>query len=617
MTQTVLVELSEDQRQFSLKGGEPRVKDEVYNIVSSWPGWRRRNFVPVVDGRKTSHYTAPVWAHTAISLALTTMHIEWGEAAREMVDALLSTIRVAEQHLASKATPKDLAKSAVGKRVPLNHQWQARNAAALMQDRLLLSDDMGLGKASASLWMAEYRGAQRVLVICPASVKYNWKRETEITLGCEALIIDGTPKKRADMFPYILSRLPHHDGDLRSGTKLVVIINYDLLIHLAHHQVGILEEFTAQQALICDESHYLKNRKSERTRFVMQHLAPAKGGARLRILCTGTPVRNLVDDLWSQIEILRPGTWTSYWDFERRYLVTALIDFGGPKPVDTIVGTRNLPELNRIVNTMQIRRLKKNVLHLPPKIHTYPELELTGDHLRVYKAMKNFAVLELSELDPSQSIFSPQARSAVIAAMRCEQIAQGFAGGVPEPLVEQLAKILSKKAKPIPGRPKEIVFPDSPKMVWMIENIETLLKTDHRPVIFSRFNAPMFWLRDQFPDDAKVLSGAATSKQKGDLIQSFQDGDFPLLFVQVLMAEGFNLHNSQDCIFLGRDWSPAVNHQAEDRLHRIGQKGTVNIQIPIVRGTIEQLIHDRLMAKSANTEQALKHVTVKELMEAL
>jgi len=89
------------------------------------------------------------------------------------------------------------------------------------------------------------------------------------------------------------------------------------------------------------------------------------------------------------------------------------------------------------------------------------------------------------------------------------------------------------------------------------------------------------------------------------------------MFCQVKMAEGFNLHMSQDCIFLGRDWSPAINKQAEGRFHRIGQKGTVNIQIPLVRSTIEVAIHKRLMAKDADAEQALRTVTIAELKEAL
>ena len=114
-----------------------------------------------------------------------------------------------------------------------------------------------------------------------------------------------------------------------------------------------------------------------------------------------------------------------------------------------------------------------------------------------------------------------------------------------------------------------------------------------------------------------VLHGAISSKEKHHVVASFQDGDYDCLLMQVKMAEGFNLHISQDCIFLGRDWSPAMNHQAAGRFHRIGQKGTVNIQVPIVRNTVERLIHKKLMAKESDAQQALRTVTIQELREAL
>jgi SWI/SNF-related matrix-associated actin-dependent regulator 1 of chromatin subfamily A len=615
MAETVLVEVSKDRDRFTLKGGDSRARDELFGIVTAWPGWRRLPVSATIEERSLGCYTAPIWTHTAISLAKSTLRIQWGPGARELVDELLAQLRRAEEVLEIKFTRGDLAQSALTDRAPRNHQRQAVLAAEAMGGRLLLSDDMGLGKTSAGLWLAEQMDASRILVVCPASVKFNWQREVHKTLGWDCYVIDGTRKQRANVFAEIVSATR-----VAGEIPLAVIINYDLLIELPDRQVELLGQFVDGEALLCDEGHYLKGRDAGRTKFVLEHLAPRKGGAKIRILMSGTPVRNMVDDLWSQIEIIRPGTWTSYWDFAKRHLDEGMVNFGGPRSIKKVFGGKNIPELNRIVNTMQIRRLKEDVAGLPPKIHTYPELELKGDHLRVYKAMKELAVLELEELDPGMTIFSPQAKSAVIAALRCEQIAQGFVGGVPEPLVASLAKILGKKAKPIPGRPHEIIFPDSPKLVWLIENLTTLFKTGKRPVIASRFNAPMFWLAKHFEElgrQCMVLHGGLTSKAKDQTITSFQAGDYDMMLMQVKMAEGFNLHASQDIVFLGRDWSPAINMQAEDRLHRIGQKGTVNVQIPIVRNTIEALLHKRLMAKTADANQALKSVTVKELIEAL
>lgn len=613
MAERISVELSDGR--FLVHAGAPGGRDGVHAAITRWPGWKRSPGPAKVGDIMVSAYSAPISPTSAVALANTTMNVLWQDGAKECVEAILMTFREVRSVL---DTPRPGAILAFATdRQPMLHQAGAIQAIKFMRGRVLLADDMGLGKSSTALWAAQELQAEHILVLCPASVKFNWRNEIKETLGLPAFVIDGTPKRRADIFADLL-----HASLVTSTKPLCAIINYDLLITLSDAHVRQLASFTHNQVLICDESHYLKSRQAARTKFVMEHLAPAKNGARIRLLLTGTPVRNMVDDLWSQIQIVRPGTWTSYWDFAKRHLEMRSVDFGGRgRPVEKVVGTKDVNGLNAVVNTLQIRRIKEDVLDLPPKMHTYPELELVGEHKRIYKAMKNLAVLALSELSDDDTIFAPQARSGILAALRCEQIAQGFCGGVPEPLVEELGKVLGKKAEPIPGRPKEIIFPDSPKIVWILENLDTLFKTGKRPVVFSRFNAPLFWLRKHITEKmarhVKMLHGGATSKDKAEIIESFQNGEYNCLLIQVKMAEGFNLHISQDCIFLGRDWSPAVNHQAEGRLHRIGQKGTVNIQIPIVRGTIETMIHRRLMAKDADAAQALKTVTIKELREAL
>ena len=602
------VGVSGDCTRFRIHGGEARGRDATQAAILKWPGWSRAPAVASLGGRRVSVYSAPFGPVAALSLASSTLALGWEPGAKELVEGILENLRQARKCLEAQVTQA----KGTGERQPLPHQAQAVQAIRWMDGRVILADDMGLGKTSTALWAVRDRGADRAVVICPASVKFNWAREIKASLGWPTVVIDGTPKRRATLF----SEAQH----MRETGKLVVVINYDLLIGLNDLHAGMLAGWCSDQALICDESHYLKSRKAKRTIFVMELLAPAAGGARTRLLLTGTPVRNMIDDLWAQIQIIRPGTWSSYWDFAKRHLETRQIDFGHRRPVEKIVGTKDIKGLNAVVNTLQIRRKKGEVMNLPPKVHTYPELELEGDHLRIYKAMKHLAVLALDELEDDDTIWSPQARSAVLAMLRCEQIAQGFCGGVPEILVAKLAKILSKKAKPIPGRPLEIIFPDSPKLVWLMETIESLFGQDNRAVVFSRFNAPLHWLYAHYVGLGKrvgFLHGAITSKAKHQVVEDFQDSKFDLLLAQVKMGEGWNAHIAQDVIFYGRDWSPAINVQAEDRLHRIGQKGTVNVQIPIVRNTVERMIHKKLMAKESDATQALKTVTIKELKEAL
>jgi SNF2 family DNA or RNA helicase len=287
------------------------------------------------------------------------------------------------------------------------------------------------------------------------------------------------------------------------------------------------------------------------------------------------------------------------------------------REVRQVVGAKHEDKLAAVMNTMQIRRMKEDVLDLPPKTRTFPELELSGPHLEVYRAMKDYAMLMLSELDESKNLFSPEAQNALQAALRCEQIAQGFVGGVPDVVLEKISKHVRSRAKKIKGRHGELMFPDSPKVQWIMEGIQSVLLQGGQVVIVNRFNGPLAWLRYQYPDDSLMIHGGQDAEQRQRIIDEFAAGNVRILMLQVSIAVGFNLVCSQDMLFMGRDWSPAVNVQCEDRLYRIGQKGTVNIQVPVVTNTVEKRNHERLLGKAADAEAATKSMTVKEMMEAL
>src|SRR5690606_21088777 len=122
--------------------------------------------------------------------------------------------------------------------------------------------------------------------------------------------------------------------------------------------------------------------------------------ARHVLLLTGTPIRNTAEDLYTQVEIVQPGTWSSFHDFERRHLeVTALRV--GARTQRIVRGQKNTVDLQRTLATLKIQRKKGDVLHLPPKLHTFPEIELgTGVFRRLYNAMRDLAIYELSALEP-------------------------------------------------------------------------------------------------------------------------------------------------------------------------------------------------------------------------
>lgn len=615
-----LVKLNEDSTRFVLLGGDPRGNDVVHATIKRWPGWRRM-------GAKTataSVYSGPLTAISALCLRKTALELRYANGAESVVDELVEAHSHAQAALSINQAMLPGIPPTPTSRKPLPHQWSAITAMGHLKGCVILGDDMGLGKTATALWVAYFADASRILIVCPSSVKWNWWREINATLGEHAwwtTVIDGSRTKRADAFSLLAYNVKRR-AELATMSSveaagMAVIINYDLLRHLPDDQLGFLSDFVKGHTLICDESHYLRKKSSARTKIVTSMFTHAKQ----RMLLSGTPIMNTAEDLFSQIEIVQPGTFNSYHAFCNRYLHQAPLPVGKTKKrvILRTVGAKNTEELGRIVSTIKIARLKDEVLSLPEKTLTQVDLELDDDSRKLYAAMRDFAILKLSELGSGESIFNPQAKSGLIAAMRCEQLCQGFVGGVPEVVLEKVSKTIINRALKIKGRPTELVFPDSVKMAWIKEQIDALLLTEKSVVVFCRFNAPLQWLAQFYESSVPcgVLHGDLNAETKDSLIEKTQSGEVKLLLCQVTIAQGFTITKVNDILFLGRDWLPAINAQAIDRCHRIGQKGTVNVQIPIVLKTIEERIDKALQVKHKDAQSALGMTTVAELKEML
>lgn len=609
----VLVKISPDRGEIRLVGGHPAGRDELHRLVRSWPGWKRCGSIQV-GSQRASRYKAPLTPSTAPPLLSTqALDVRWEDPR----DRLTIEGFASRPILAKEALEGDLPELPdLGLLRPLmEHQQRAVAAFAALGGRMLLADDMGLGKTTTALACVKHSGVQRALVICPASVKWNWDREARSVLGesTRVWMIDGTPLRRRSVLAGMRHVVDSKEEPVDGGPPFLAVINYDLLPFLDDADRDTLAEWVHMQALVCDESHYLKSDAARRTKFVRRWIAPKAGPI---ILMTGTPIRNMVDDLFTQVEILRPGTWASRTDFESRHIVMSRMAVAGGREVRKPIRAKGLDELNAVMNTIQVKRRKEDLGGLPPKIYTYTEIELDRGSRAVYDRMKEMAILELSKLADDVGVFKPQAQSGVEAALRCEQIAQGFVGGIPPEYLERVSKHIAEHCEKITGRTGELVFRSGAKLSYVRESAEAVVSQGGAPVIFSRFLSPLFWLHQQFPDYG-LVHGGVDSKARQKIFDDFLSGRLSGVLCQVSIAEGFNLTRSQDVIFLGRDWSPAINAQAEARAHRIGSTGTVNIQIPIVRDTIEQRIHERLQGKAEDAERALRNLTIGDLKEML
>ena len=604
---------------FVLKGpGLPEPKDPLWSKLKAIPGCVRAG-----GNRQAPEGTIILPAHPLAAQALLRLlpraagnGVEWTEHADLAADVVSK--RPATKKFILERTDADFA-FGDGLSKPLRplrvHQKQALGAIRAQAFTALLADDMGLGKTAVAieafkLWCVHEQNPQlllpkppRLLVLCPVSVKWNWRNEL-LAQGVDEqqiLVIDGPPKKRADLFVLV----PH---------KQVIVINYDLLRNLSERHMAAIEAHVKDAFLICDESHYIKDRSSKRTQIV-RDLRPAA-----RLLLTGTPIRNNAVDLYTQISMLME-VWSNWNEFEDRYLVYGEMTLPNGKKKRHVVAIKNEKELNAIVECYQIRRLKSEVANLPPKVRRRHGLELDEHTALVYAAMKRFWLYTFGDLPDDEDVFSERARSALEQAMRLEQIAQGFVGGLPEEVTERVASVLREcRAVSLKGRPKELVFPGSTKLTWTLDYLEDLLVAGRPAVVWSRFNAPLYWFFQELERLGKkpvLMVGNLTSTQKQEVVEGFQAGRYDVLLGQVKMAEGFTLVRSSDVIMFGRDWSPAVNTQAEDRCHRIGQLGTVNVELPVVLETCEVYLERRLALKEGSAATILAVRTMRELKDLI
>lgn len=486
-------------------------------------------------------------------------------------------------------------------RAPMVHQSQAVLAIRELEYRALLADEMGLGKSLTALAAVELgrreRGFLNLGVVCPASVKHNWRHEIETTTRDSVLVIDGDRQDRLEQF-----------ASLTEGAT--VVINYDLLAYLTEKQFAQLCDHVRAGALILDESHYLKDHRSRRSSLC----AELAKRATCVLLLTGTPVRNTIADLYHQVQLITP-VWRSFYEFRDRYLVLGEMRLGA-RTVQKIVGVKNEAELQQIVNAVQVRRAKADLLNLPEKLYCPVELELTEAEREFYRTLRDRWLYDFRDLPKDALVFSPQVRSGLERLLRLEQVAQGFLGGVQDE-IRHLLEHRTDHWRSVPGR-TEMWFPASAKFQWTIEAIENLSKEGKRIVLWSQFNAPLSVLAQELSLRglaSVTLHGGLTSAEKREVVQRFQGGEGHVFLGQVRMAEGFNLTSATEVVFYGRNWSPAVNQQAEDRCHRIGQRGTVTIYQPYVRGTLEQHLHEVLARKADEAAQVLRNLTVEQLRE--
>jgi superfamily II DNA or RNA helicase len=409
----------------------------------------------------------------------------------------------------------------------------------------LLADDMGLGKTVQALaWLQhlrEERGPAPTLVICPASVVFNWEREAaQFTPEQKVLLLTAGEHRHT-----LRQEIPLHD---------LVVTNYALL----RRDLAALQKF-AFRAIILDEAQNIKNPES----MVARAAKALKADHKLAL--TGTPLENRLLDLWSIMEFVHPGYLPDRGKFLEQY------DRGASQPARALLSSRMRP--------VMLRRLKKQVAQdLPDRIEERLDCELTEGQRKFYLAELQRSRQALSTLDAPAG----QSRMHVLAALtRLRQICchPVLAGG--------------KKSL------------GSGKTTALFDVLEPLYAGGHKVLVFSQFVEMLKLLKGELEEKGRpyfMLTGQTT--QRGEVVQAFHNCKEPAVFLLSLKAAGtgLNLTSASYVVLYDPWWNPAVEAQAIDRTHRIGQDRTVIAYRLVTRGTVEEKIW-RLQQSKAQLAQ--------------
>lgn len=451
---------------------------------------------------------------------------------------------------------------------PFRHQLTGAEFL-LSRKRCALWDEQGLGKTGTVLtawsWARDLTGDGRLLVIAPAAVLYNWHAEVALwTSGNRAQVLKGS---RDTVDP---------DAD--------VVIVSDALISGG----WIREQLTGCEpwlAIAVDEAHRLKNPTAQRTRAFYTGDAPLCTHSAHTWLLTGTPLPNNASELWSALHGLAPetildehGTPMSEAKFTRRFTAGRPTRFGWK-----ITANKNAPELRERLKGFALRRLKKDVLDLPPKRFGTLSLETPA-------LPKDIAGLA-DELGPEVAALLSESGDALEAFDRIEALVGddafarwrrwcGYAKVQPT-LDVTLPELVDDPAKHL------VVF------------------AVHSDVI-ARLEAG--YVKKLGQNAVATITGAVSPQKRFDLVRRFQDPADPLRVIVgniTAAGVGITLTAAADVVFAELSFVPGENAQAVDRCHRIGQHVSVLVRFVALAGTVDEAVVRALQKKTAMISEVL------------
>lgn len=430
-----------------------------------------------------------------------------------------------------------------------------------------LADDMGLGKTVQTIALLLRRAAAGpALVVGPTSVIGNWLEEIRrFAPTLNPVLLAGTSEAQT------LGPPRAHDVVLVSYTVLAASID-----RMSEH---------AWSTVVLDEAQAIKNPETQRARAVIRLRAPG------RIALTGTPLENHLGELWSLFRFLDPGLLGSQESFRARYVL----------PIEGRDDRGARLRLKKLISPFILRRTKAQVLEdLPPRTEVLRKVDLGPEERAFYEAVRQEALEKLA----SGKNADQDQRFRILA---------------------EITRLRRASCNP------RLVLPEtsipSAKLEEFEAIVDELVEGGHRCLVFSQFVGHLALLEERLGAKGilyEYLDGSTPAKKRRETIEAFQTGSAPLFLISLKAGGlGLNLTAADYVIHMDPWWNPAVEDQASDRAHRIGQRRPVTIYRIIARDTIEEKIlalHHRkrdLAFQILEGEDIGHKLSVDELMDLL
>lgn len=404
----------------------------------------------------------------------------------------------------------------------------------------ILADDMGLGKTlqtiACLLAMKQERGQLKSLIICPASLVYNWKRELE-TFAPELHVkmMVGSAEQREALLA------DQQDGD-------VWVTSYDM----AKRDISLYRNLSFDVEVI-DEAQNIKNHGTQAAKAVKRIQAPVK------FALTGTPIENRLSELWSIFDYLMPGLLGTHERFRKEYEM----------PIMREQDQEKMEQLKKMILPFILRRVKGDVLkELPDKMEQVVYSEMETEQKKLYQAHVN-RMLEALEKQSEEEVRIGKLQ--ILAELtRLRQICCA------------------------PGLVYEDYADEACKVETCMELISQAVEGNHKVLLFSQFTSIFPILEERLKRKKipyYILTGQTPKEQRMQMTEAFNKNDVPVFLISLKAGgTGLNLTAASIVIHFDPWWNHAAQNQATDRAHRIGQEKQVIVFKLIVKDTIEEKI---------------------------